>query len=927
MTLKKSFLQKINKTLASVMLLGLPLTNSVQIIHALEQEQPIVHESSFDTGELTNQQADMDVEKTDASELNLESEEGSIDLDIIASDSESAVKEMDETAKTLEKSHQEADLSLEEGSNDSSIEDKDYNESDDSQDSPTYHSLKESTPTSEVDQAEQVAEFTMEDYKKASAVEMAQLIKEGLTTPEQLLEYAYEMIKITNPELNNIITLRPEMALEELAAMQDTELPFYGVPILVKGLGHTVAGGSNSNGVEYLKDQVSSRTGSFVRKLQEAGFVVIGQTSYPQYGWINVTNSDLYGNTHNPWNSDHNPGGSSGGSSAGVAIGQVPIATTSDAGGSTRIPASFTGLIGLHPSRGILEGNSTSANSQTSHFAIMDDMDDLNLLFDVLLKDRFTEEVNDPTIQLSKDLPIAYTFNTPAGTPIDMEAIQAVRNTVDFLEKQGYTLVEVDYPIDGKAMMYDYYTIAASGATSLSLSANRILGRPLERDDVELLTWALYQTGQELDREDIDLARENVARMTEKLAEFYSKYPVLLTAATAYPAPAADYNHIPEEYIPIMEDMSQLTKEEKMDVIYEQWLPAWTKTPYTQLSNLTGTPSLSLPTHLTADGLPLGVLFNAGLYQDRLLLQIGELFNNHDLLITYYRTENKIEEVSTPYQVEYIFTNELNQGETQIKTSGESGKVVSLYAVEYEGTVEVGRQLLDETVFEPVSQVILIGTKIEEPKENPSKSNGDNDTEPTPLPDIDTPIIEDENEVDFIETDFAEEVITDNFNYQEITTDYIHESVENELAGLQNSDSQVILFEPVKRQALTELMEELGAAFDQEFESYSPEHQGEMLGYSFPTEVLEYLAIENQPVPASWAENGSHTEKGEYAVVAAYHNGTHYYLFAFIDGEPVVLESQQTELKADGLIHFHPTEDEVLQNAFEEIAGVGISIS
>lgn len=913
-------MKRINRVFASIMLAGLPLSNGLQLVHALDNEIPVSQEAPA-LIEVEAASTDGTSDDSDIFEVTTNNENLVDDADTVSSDSESMILDIDEDKIESSEEFDGLNLKNEIDADYSLTSDKNNEVEHDSASNPVLE--KELNHLTEEFGLELVAEFTLDDYKKASAVEMAQLIKEGVTTPEQLLEYAFEMIKITNPELNNIITIRPEMVLEELAAMKDTDLPFYGVPILVKGLGHTVEGGSNTNGVEYLKDQVSTRSSNFVRKLQEAGFVVIGQTSYPQMGWINVTNSDLYGNTHNPWDLNYNPGGSSGGSSAAVAIGQVPIATTSDAGGSTRIPASFSGLIGLHPSRGILEGNATSVNSQTSHFAIMHNMDDLNQLFDVLLKERFAEDVNDPLIQLNKSQPIAYTYNTPAGTPIDMEAIQAVRKAVEFLESQGYTLVEVDYPVDGKAMMYDYYTIAASGATSLSLSAERILGRPMEKDDVELLTWALYQTGQDLDKEDTDMARENIARMTENLAAFYKQYPVLLTASTAYPAPAADYNHIPKELIPLMEDMSHLTKEEKMDLIYEQWLPAWIKTPYTQLANLTGTPSLSLPTHLTADGLPLGVMFNSGLYQDRLLLQIGELFNNHDLLITYYRTENELEKVSTPYQVEYKFTDELPEGQTKVLVHGQAGQIVSLYTVEYEGTKEVGRQMLDESISEPVSQVILIGTKVTEagaPKEQPSDPEEGNELQP----DFDSSIDEDLNEDDLEEneTDLEHNIIEEAEQSQETLSESLPLYESEAEASLETVEEMLPLFDFIKRQLLNDFMLEL----DQNFESFTPENEGEMLGFTFPIQVLEHLAINNQKANAYWFENVSSPEEGDYVIVAAFHNEMNYYLFGFIDGRPVVLESQQNELGGDQLIHFQVTENKELQDGFQELVNSGISI-
>ncbi|VTS17254.1 amidase family protein [Streptococcus porcinus] len=466
--------------------------------------------------------------------------------------------------------------------------------------------------------------ITLDDYKTASASQLAEWTRQKRVTGQQLLDFALETIKTTNPELNNVISLRESLARQESDQMVDQGQPFYKVPILVKGLGHTIAGSSNTNGLAFLKDKTSSSTSAFVKQLQKAGFIVIGQSSFPEMGWINVTNSNLYGDTHNPWQLDKNPGGSSGGSAAAVASGQVSLASASDGGGSTRIPAAWSGLIGLHPTRDILEGNPTSERSNVSHFALTKGMEDTKKLFQFLLKDKAKAQQNSQ--HLDPSIPIAYTTKTPAGTPISQEAIEAVKDAVAFLKEQGYQTVEVPYPVDGKTMMQYYYTIAASAASSINFMAQQTLKRPLQKDDVELLSWALYQTGKDLSKEDIDKAWAGIAGLTKQLDQFYQKYPIFLTPTTAYPAPPADYHHIPQELVAQLSDMSQLSKQEKLDLIYRQWLPAWTLTPFTQLANLTGTPSLSLPTYVTKSGLPLGLLVNSSAHNDGLLLQIGELF-------------------------------------------------------------------------------------------------------------------------------------------------------------------------------------------------------------------------------------------------------------------------------------------------------------
>ncbi|HES4263604.1 TPA: amidase [Streptococcus pyogenes] len=484
--------------------------------------------------------------------------------------------------------------------------------------SPLHPLTTEATP------AAQESPITLEDYKAASASQLAEWARQQRVTGQQLLDFALETIKETNPELNNVISLREPLARQESEQMTDEGQPFYKVPILVKGLGHTIAGSSNTNGLSFLKDKTSSSTSVFVKQLQKAGFIVVGQSSFPEMGWINVTNSNLYGNTHNPWHLDQNPGGSSGGSAAAVASGQVSLASASDGGGSTRIPASWSGLIGLHPTRGILEGNPTSERSNVSHFALTKSMEDTEKLFQFLLKDKAKAQQNPQRLDTS--IPIAYSTQTPAGTPISEEAIAAIKEAVAFLQEQGYQTVEVPYPVDGKLMMQYYYTIAASAAPSINFMAQQTLKRPLQKEDVELLSWALYQTGKDLTKEDVNKAWEGIAAMTEQLNQFYQKYPIFLTPTTAYPAPAADYHHIPKDLVAQLSDMSGLSKEEKLDLIYRQWLPAWTLTPFTQLANLTGTPSLSLPTHVTKSGLPLGILVNSGAHNDSLLLQLGQLF-------------------------------------------------------------------------------------------------------------------------------------------------------------------------------------------------------------------------------------------------------------------------------------------------------------
>ena len=485
--------------------------------------------------------------------------------------------------------------------------------------------------------------FSEADYKQATALELATLVREKKVTSEELVKIALAITKRENPTLNAVITLREEAALTEAKALQDTGQPFLGVPLLLKGLGQSLKGESNTNGFGFLRDQVAGGTSTFVKALQNAGFIIIGQTNYPELGWKNISDSKLYGVSVNPWNPNHYSGGSSGGAGASVAAAFVPIASGSDAGGSIRIPASWTGTVGLKPSRGVIIGNSNSAKGQTVHFGLSRTVADTNALFETLLTKKDL-----PTGHLSQAQPIAYTTESPAGTPVSAEAKEAVAEAVAFLKDQGYTLVEVKHPVDGERLMKNYYTVAAGSAGIADFMARQKLKRPLERNDVELLTWALFQTGKNITSEETTAAWTDIALQAQAMDEFYQQYPILLTPTTAATAPSIDNPLLKPEHAAQMEKIDQLSPAEQKQLIYDQWLTAFTYTPFTQQANLFGHPALSVPTYVSKEGLPLGIQFNSALNEDRTLLQLGALFeNNHKINQPHVEEPDKDKEPDT----------------------------------------------------------------------------------------------------------------------------------------------------------------------------------------------------------------------------------------------------------------------------------------
>jgi Asp-tRNA(Asn)/Glu-tRNA(Gln) amidotransferase A subunit family amidase len=189
------------------------------------------------------------------------------------------------------------------------------------------------------------------------AHELAQAIRARELSPVELMEACLQRIEQVNPVLNAFIAMRPEEALgearaaaERIAGGEDAGL-LAGLPFGVKELEDAEGFPSTHASVPY-KDNWPERDSVQVERLKKAGAILLGKTNAPEFGYTAFTKNLLFGITRNPWNPERTPGGSSGGTSAAIAAGMVPLATGSDGGGSIRIPACYTGCFGLKPTYG-----------------------------------------------------------------------------------------------------------------------------------------------------------------------------------------------------------------------------------------------------------------------------------------------------------------------------------------------------------------------------------------------------------------------------------------------------------------------------------------------------------------------------------------------------------------------------------------------
>ncbi|HGI4751942.1 TPA: amidase family protein [Streptococcus agalactiae] len=490
--------------------------------------------------------------------------------------------------------------------------------------------------------------LTEETYKQKDGQDLANMVRSGQVTSEELVNMAYDIIAKENPSLNAVITTRRQEAIEEARKLKDTNQPFLGVPLLVKGLGHSIKGGETNNGLIYAGGKISTFDSSYVKKYKDLGFIILGQTNFPEYGWRNITDSKLYGPTHNPWNLAHNAGGSSGGSAAVIASGMTPIASGSDAGGSIRIPSSWTGLVGLKPTRGLVSNEKPDSYSTAVHFPLTKSSRDAETLLTYLKKsDQTLVSVND-----LKSLPIAYTLKSPMGTEVSQDAKNAIMDNVIFLRKQGFKVTEIDLPIDGRALMRDYLTLAIGMGGAFSTIEKDLKKHGFTKEDVDPITWAVHVIYQNSDKAELKKsimeAQKHMDDYRKAMEKLHKQFPIFLSPTTASLAPLNTDPYVTEEDKRAIYNMENLSQEERIALFNRQWEPMLRRTPFTQIANMTGLPAISIPTYLSESGLPIGTMLMAGANYDMVLIKFATFFEKyHGFNVKWQRIIDKEVKPST----------------------------------------------------------------------------------------------------------------------------------------------------------------------------------------------------------------------------------------------------------------------------------------
>ncbi|MDZ7674584.1 MAG: amidase [Acidimicrobiales bacterium] len=445
-----------------------------------------------------------------------------------------------------------------------------------------------------------------DDYERLDATDQAALVRDGEVTATELVEAAIARLEARNPALNAVI--HPALDRARTVAQDSGSGPLAGVPFLTKDLVCHEAGLPFHEGNAHLReigwtadvDQV------LATRFREAGLVSLGRTNTPEFGMRPVCEPVAYGPTNNPWNLDHNPGGSSGGSAAAVAAGIVPVAHGNDVGGSIRAPASHCGLVGLKPSRGrscMAPDFFDAMGGLAEELVVSRSVRDTAAVLDAVSSRPHIGDWH-PT------WPASESYTADAATDpgrlrigfvaehddigVDPDVRQSVRSIAEVLTRLGHDVTE-DHPAaldeDLGPLALPHY--AAGAAWMIDHHWPRKIGHPLPDDQIEPTNQLLREIGRSVTGPALLEARELAQAWTRRLLGWWEDRDILVCPVVPTPPPRTGDDHDDTHLI------------------------AWCA-PF----NVSGQPAMAIPATVV-DGLPIGVQLVAAHGREDLLIRLA----------------------------------------------------------------------------------------------------------------------------------------------------------------------------------------------------------------------------------------------------------------------------------------------------------------
>jgi Asp-tRNA(Asn)/Glu-tRNA(Gln) amidotransferase A subunit family amidase len=426
---------------------------------------------------------------------------------------------------------------------------------------------------------------------------LASSVRSGEISALELVEEALQRITASQ-ELNAVTVLHADEA-RETASRHSHKGPLAGLPLLVKDMvrvrGHVTTFGSTL----FADAAPDTDTDVVVSRLTDAGAIIIGRTNTPEFAATAFTHNKVFGTTHNPWNHSFSPGGSSGGSSAALAAGLVPLATTSDGGGSVRGPAAATGLVGYKPTMGLIGRNfSPRWIGFSMQGCTAPTVDDVILEASVVLGVASGDYMSAPpsSVSLTPRMPKRVLACRSFRADIDPEIEAAFEVTLDNLARSGVCVERVAAPSD-KSNIFVWLTISTAELTQ-SL-------RAFEDRWHELTDYVQMQLhfGSKITVDDYIAAQRSRHEITASFDALFDEETVLVVPTTnsrAWPAEG-----------PLASAAGAVTNDPSIAL----------NTPEL---NMTGHPGVSVPMGLDNYGVPCGIQIIAGRFQDDLALGLAQ---------------------------------------------------------------------------------------------------------------------------------------------------------------------------------------------------------------------------------------------------------------------------------------------------------------
>lgn len=469
--------------------------------------------------------------------------------------------------------------------------------------------------------------LTFSEYESFDGLGLANLVKTGVISPNELLEVAIERIEALNPKVNAVIY---KMYDEARTAIKNG-LPqglFYGVPFLLKDFSANYAGTPVFLGSRYLRNNIiPTEDSEIVKRFKQAGLVILGKSNVPELALGMSTEPELFGPTRNPWDLNRSVASSSGGSAAAVAARMVPMAHANDGGGSIRMPSAYCGLFGLKPTYGKIPVDASimqTFQGRTVDHVLTRTVRDSAGMLDALGREQdriFLKSL----AEVCPKLRMAFTENPFFPGTVANEYKNALHKSALLCESLGHSVECASFSIQSAEVAVAFMVVLLSEvATTVQLLMNKLNRKP-KAHELELLTEFSWKAGTCFSEKEVLDAHQVLDSVKNQILTFFCQYDILMTPTMSSPplfigTPRQTrveqgmmglFKHVP--YSPL-----------GRKIIRYSALNALAAFPFVPLFNITGQPAMSVPLFWDMQGLPIGIQFVGRVGEDKILLQLAQ---------------------------------------------------------------------------------------------------------------------------------------------------------------------------------------------------------------------------------------------------------------------------------------------------------------